>query len=113
MARKKRLTRKEKISQSAQEYLNREENPVKEFTQISPEDIGITDKDVIKKIIVYSEQDGWDEDFKHPKTYYINDALGNFIYFRTNSRLTAQNISDKIFGKGFYSVKKAIVAQVR
>lgn len=111
MARQKKLTRKEKVALSQEEFM--EEVKEKEFIPIPPEELGITDKEVIKKILIYSEEDVWDDDWRHPKMHYIVNALGMHIYFKTNSRATAQGLSDKIYGKGFYQIKVALKAAIR
>ena len=38
-----------------------------------------------------------EEDFKHPSAYYIRDYLGDYIFFHTRDRKTAQEWCDIIY----------------
>lgn len=66
------------------------------------------------KLLYAWEHEVADEDnFRHLTGFFINDAMGGRIYFRTNSRATAQSLSDCMFGQGKYRVNIAIKAAVR
>lgn len=55
-----------------------------------------------------------DEDNFKPHTgFFINDAMGGHLYFRTNSRANAQRLCDLCFGAGKYTVKIVVKAAVR
>lgn len=55
-----------------------------------------------------------DEDNFRPITgFFINDAMGGHLYFRTNSRAKAQELCDLCFGKNKYTVKIVVKAAVR
>ena len=55
-----------------------------------------------------------DEDNFKPYTgFFINDAMGGHLYFRTNSRANAQRLCDLCFGVGKYTVKIVVKAAVR
>lgn len=66
-----------------------------------------------KKIIIVSEDERWDENFKEPTALFIVNAMGEGIYFRTRDRLKAQEIADELYGKGFYTVRAVIKAITR
>lgn len=54
-----------------------------------------------------------DEDnFKPHSKFFVSDALGGMMFFRTNSRAKAQEICDYCFGKK-YTVKIVVKAAVR
>jgi len=72
-----------------------------------------TPKDLKKKVVVVSEEDRLSDEFKAPCKYYIIDAFGNGVYFKTRSRLTASALSDKIYGNGFFTVKQVVKAIAR
>lgn len=117
MSRRKRLTRKEKIElYGEREEIGvptpKEEEEGKVFSPISPEDLGIEDKKIVKRIVIHSEEDVWDDDFVAPTQYYFVNALGHHIFVRTNKRDIAQEISDTLYGKDFYRVKRVIRAVV-
>ncbi len=45
-----------------------------------------------------------EENYKHPSAFYIRNCLGNFIYFQTKCRATAQGWCNELYGVGFYKV---------
>jgi uncharacterized protein (DUF427 family) len=53
------------------------------------------------------------DDFKPPSRFYIINALGDAVYFKTNSRVRAQEEADKQYSKGKYAVRIEIRAGVR
>jgi hypothetical protein len=53
------------------------------------------------------------DDFKPPSRFYIINAIGDAVYFKTNSRMRAQEEADKQYGRGKYSVRIEIRAGVR
>ena len=77
-----------------------------------PEDFGITDKNIIKRIVIHSEADVWKESFKPPCQYYFIDSFGNHVYIRTRDRMAAQEVADQIHGKNFFTVRRIIKATV-
>lgn len=58
------------------------------------------------------EADVLQDDYKPLGTYYVEDALGGRVYFRTNSRTKAQEYADYCFG-GKYKVRVEMKAAVR
>lgn len=58
------------------------------------------------------EADVLQDDYKPLGTYYVEDALGGRIYFRTNSRAKAQEYADLCFGVK-YKVRVEMKAAVR
>lgn len=58
------------------------------------------------------EADVLQDDYKPLGTYYVEDALGGRLYFRTNSRAKAQGYADYCFG-GKYKVRVEMKAAVR
>ena len=65
------------------------------------------------KVIVYSWEDVQKDEFRNPKTYYIINAFNNYVYIAALKREKAQLISDTIYGKGHYIVKKVVKAIAR
>ena len=54
-----------------------------------------------------------DEDnFKPYSQFFVSDALGGMMFFRTNSRAKAQELADYVYG-GKYKVKIVVKAAVR
>ena len=53
-------------------------------------------------VISYTEFSRWD--FIPPATFYIKNALGEYIFIHTAKRATAQEWVDNEYGKGRYSV---------
>lgn len=45
-----------------------------------------------------------DIDFKHPSAFFIRNALGEVVFFRTRDREKAQEKCDDLYGKGKYRV---------
>lgn len=76
-----------------------------------------TYEQVIEQIgenLIFVREDEWqDDEFRDPAQYYIFNALGEAVYFKTRNRIKAQEWADQLYGKGFYIVKKAIKAAVR
>lgn len=70
------------------------------------------DKKLAGFITVVEDFDIFSEDIP-PSKYYIMNAFGQGVYFKTRSRAKAQEICDQIYGKGFFVVKQVVVAQVR
>jgi hypothetical protein len=53
-------------------------------------------------VVSYSDFEKWD--FIPAATFYIKDAMGNYIFVHTASRSVAQEWVDIEYGKGRYSV---------
>lgn len=65
------------------------------------------------KLIYVSEDVLKDEDnFRPPAQFFVSDALGGAMFFRTNSRANAQKLADYVYG-GKYKVKIVVKAAVR
>lgn len=73
----------------------------------------LTTDQVLELTITVPYEEREDDEFKHPTTYYILNASMDGVYFKTRDRIKAQELADKIYGKGKYTVRKAIKAQVR
>ena len=54
-----------------------------------------------------------EELYKPRAQFFIADALGGHLFFRTNSRANAQRLCDNCFGAGKYTVKVVVRASVR
>lgn len=65
-----------------------------------------------KKVVVVKESDRFEEDFSHPTKFFIVNAFGDAVYFKTRSRATAQTWADTLYGVGFYTVRTALKASV-
>lgn len=55
----------------------------------------------------------WEDDTKFPTKYYIIDAFGNGVFFRTRDRAVAQQICNEIYGEGKFLVKQVLKAVCR
>lgn len=65
------------------------------------------------KLLYVWEDEVLDEDnYKPPAQFFVADALGGHLFFRTNSRAKAQEIADLCFNKK-YTVKVVVRASVR
>lgn len=53
-------------------------------------------------VVSYAEFSRWD--FIPPATFYIKNALGEYIFIHTAKRSVAQDYIDSEYGKGRYSV---------
>ncbi len=42
-----------------------------------------------------------DIDFKHPAAFFVRNALGEFVFFRTRTRSKAQEKCDELYGKKY------------
>lgn len=67
---------------------------------------------IMSKIVIVSEKDRLNGDFIDPTGYYIVDAFGSGVYFKTRSRSKAQAMSDEMYGKGKFTVRKSMIAVV-
>ena len=66
------------------------------------------------KLVYVWEDEVLNEDLYKPRTqYFVADALGGHLFFRTNSRAKAQELCEKCFGAGKYTVKVVVRASVR
>ena len=54
-----------------------------------------------------------EELYKARTQFFVADALGGHLFFRTNSRTKAQKMCDDCFGAGKYTVKVVVRASVR
>lgn len=53
-------------------------------------------------VVTYDEFSKWD--FIPPATFYIKNAMGEYVFIHTAKRATAQEWVDNEYGKGRYSV---------
>ena len=66
------------------------------------------------KLLYVWESEVLDEDnYKARGQFFIVDAMGGHMFFRTNSRAKAQQICDDCFGPNKYTVKVVVRAAVR
>ena len=67
------------------------------------------------KLAYVWEDEVLNEELYKPKSqFFVADALGGHLFFRTNSRAKAQHLCDLIFPpQGKYLVKAVVKAQVR
>lgn len=70
-------------------------------------------KSIEKFVIIIPEEERFDLEFKEPASYFIVNANGDGVYFKTSSLSKAQSYADKLYGVGLYSARKVIRAQVR
>lgn len=64
------------------------------------------------KVIYCWNFDVENDEFRPPAKYYIVDAFGGHVYFKTTKREKAQQICDSMFGVK-YTVKTVIRAAIR
>ena len=66
------------------------------------------------KLLYVWEDEVLNEELYKPKSqFFIADALGGHLFFRTNSRAKAQQLCDKVYGENKYTVKVVVRASVR
>lgn len=65
------------------------------------------------KIITVTYQEYTDIDFTDPATYFIVDALQNYIYFCTRDRVKAQEKCNEMYGVGKYTVKASKLVKTK
>lgn len=63
--------------------------------------------------IVVPFDDRFSDTFIDPAKYYIVNAMGDAVYYRTRSRQAAQDMADKDYGEGKYKIRVAMKAEVR
>lgn len=66
-----------------------------------------------KNGIVVPYEERFADTFIDPAKYYIVNALGDAVYYRTRSRQAAQDMADRDYGTGKYTIRVALTAQVR
>lgn len=54
-------------------------------------------------VVSFKEFNGLD--FKHPNKYFIEDALGNYVFPKTRTRKKAQEIVNDMYGSGKYTLR--------
>jgi len=62
-------------------------------------------KSVVLKTTVVTFEQYTALDFNPPATFFIMNALGEYIFIHTRERLKAQTWVDEHYGKGQYTVK--------
>ena len=63
----------------------------------------MSDKELKKTIVTYAQYT--DYEFIPPATFFIVDALQQYVYYHTSKREVAQQAVDSEYGKGRYTVK--------
>ena len=67
-----------------------------------------------RKLAYVWEDEVLNEELYKPRSqFFVADALGGHLFFRTNSRAKAQELCEKCFGAGKYTVKVVVRASVR
>lgn len=56
------------------------------------------------KVTVIDYQTFTDYQFIPPSTFYIQNAMGEYWFVHTSSRIAAQEYIDSVYGKGRYTV---------
>jgi hypothetical protein len=65
------------------------------------------------EVIYISEDARGGDDFKPPSRFYIINAMGEGVYFKTHTRSKAQAKADEIYGKGKYSIRVEMKLNIR
>ena len=58
-----------------------------------------------KGVSIYVDNPNNLEDYSVPSGYYIINALGWNVYFKTRDRIKAQEICNLVYGKGKYTIR--------
>lgn len=66
-----------------------------------------------KNGIVVPYEERFADTFIDPAKYYIVNALGDAVYYRTRSRQAAQDMADRDYGVGKYRIRVAMKAEIR
>lgn len=64
-------------------------------------------KEKVLQTVVVTFEEFTAIDFLPPGTFYVRDALGNYVFLKTSDRLKAQKQIDTTYGKGKYTVMAA------
>jgi hypothetical protein len=59
-------------------------------------------KPMVTVTVTFDQFTEWD--FVPPGSYYIRDAVGNYVFMKTSNRQLAQKYIDEQYGKGKYTV---------
>lgn len=86
----------------------------KKFMESPYGDLDVAFPECKGKLVYVWEDEVLNEELYKPRTqYFVADALGGHLFFRTNSRAKAQELCEKCFGAGKYTVKVVVRASVR
>jgi hypothetical protein len=69
------------------------------------------EKEIKKTMVTYEQYT--DYEFIDPATFYVVDAMQNYVYYHTSKRDVAQAAADSDYGKGRYTVKASKLQKVR
>lgn len=70
-------------------------------------------KAIEKYVVFVSEEERFDLEFIDPSSWFIINASGQGVYFKTSSQAKAQKFSDKLYGVGLYKARKVVRASIR
>jgi hypothetical protein len=68
-------------------------------------------KDVQVVVVTYEQYTEYD--FIDPATFFVVDAMQNYVYFKTSKRDKAQQKCDELYGKGKYTVKASKIQKTK
>lgn len=71
----------------------------------------MAEKEIRKTIVTYEQYT--DYEFIDPATFFIVDAMQNYVYYHTSKREVAQKAVDEEYGKGRYSVKASKLQKLK
>lgn len=57
------------------------------------------------KTVVVTIEETQDPDFKEPSRWFVQNAMGDMVYFCCQKREKAQQACDDMYGKGRYTIK--------
>lgn len=60
-------------------------------------------KEIRKTVVTYQQYTEYD--FIDPATFFIVDAMQNYVYYHTSKRADAQEAVNSDYGKGRYTIK--------
>lgn len=85
----------------------------KKFMESPYGDLNVAFPECKGKLVYVWEDEVLNEELYKPRTqYFVADALGGHLFFRTNSRAKAQELCNLCFN-GKYTVKVVVRASVR
>lgn len=64
-------------------------------------------KDKVVKTVRVTYEQFCEWDFVGPGSFYVRDAMGDYLYVKTGDRRIAQQTIDEIYGKGKYTAVAA------
>lgn len=65
------------------------------------------------KTTIVNQSEVFGGDFEDPTKFFIQNAMGDFIFFHTLDREKAQAAADEMYGKGKYKVRTSRIEKAK